>query len=226
MTASVSDAKVWNDVELADLDRRFEHATPHEIVSWAVGAFGRGVCVAASMADAVLIDIAVTVKPDIEILFIDTGYHFPETIETVERVRERYGANIRTMRNPKPTDDLWKTETEGCCAVRKVAMLDQALADYEAWMSGLRRVESPTRGNARISARDIRGKVKINPLANWSDEQVDAYIAERDVPVNPLITQGYASIGCWPCTSLPTDPNDPRSGRWAGSEKTECGLHY
>jgi len=121
--------------------------------------------------------------------------------------------------------ELWKVDPESCCSAVKVGQLDRALAGKAAWMSGLRRDEAASRADTPIVARDLRGLVKVNPIATWSQQDVDGYIADHDVIVNPLHAQGYLSIGCQPCTHLPTDPNDPRSGRWVGQDKTECGLH-
>jgi phosphoadenosine phosphosulfate reductase len=177
------------------------------------------------MNDAVLIDLATKVHPGIEVVFIDTGYHFPETLQTVETVRRRYGLNLRMMTVPHHDEELWRVDPENCCSAVKVGQLDRALEGKAAWMSGLRRDEAATRGQAPIVARDLRGLVKVNPLATWSDLDVEGYIADHDVPVNPLKAQGYLSIGCQPCTQLPTDPSDPRSGRWSGQAKTECGIH-
>jgi phosphoadenosine phosphosulfate reductase len=122
-------------------------------------------------------------------------------------------------------DELWKIDPENCCSAVKVGQLDRALNGKAAWMSGLRRDEAGSRANAPIIGRDLRGLVKINPIATWSDDDVNGYIEQYDVPVNPLLLEGYTSIGCMPCTTKPTDPSDPRSGRWAGRDKTECGLH-
>ena len=177
------------------------------------------------MNDAVLIDLATKVHPAIEVVFIDTGYHFPETLDTVEVVRRRYGLNLRMMTVPHHDEELWKVDPENCCSAVKVGQLDRALEGKAAWMSGLRREEAATRGQAPIVARDLRGLVKINPLATWTQLDVNGYIADHDVIVNPLQAKGFLSIGCQPCTHLPTDPTDPRSGRWVGNNKTECGLH-
>jgi phosphoadenosine phosphosulfate reductase len=124
-----------------------------------------------------------------------------------------------------PVDDLWRTDPDACCAARKVAPLERALSDKDAWMSGLRRADGPSRRATPIVARDLRGLVKVNPLANWTDDDVNAYIERFDIPVNPLVDRGYPSIGCWPCTRQADDSDDPRSGRWVGTTKTECGLH-
>lgn len=214
-----------SDAELAELNREFEDLPATKVVQWAVDAFAPHLCITASMTDAVLIDLAVRVDPAIEVVFIDTGYHFPETLETVETVRRRYGLNLRIMTVPPHDEELWKVDPENCCSAIKVGQLDRALAGKAAWMSGLRRAESEVRTTAPIVARDLRGLVKVNPLATWSDDEVEAYIVEHDVPRNPLVSQGYLSIGCMPCTKPVTDGADPRSGRWAGRAKTECGLH-
>ena len=211
--------------ELADLNRRFETEPAAAVIRWAVDQFHPFLCLTASMTDAVLIDLAVSVEPSIEVVFIDTGYHFPETLETVETVRRHYGLNLRVLTVPPQPVDLWRADPEGCCSLAKVEQLDRALVGKLAWMSGLRRAEAATRASAPIVARDLRGLVKVNPIATWSDEDVAGYVADHDIPVNPLLARGYSSIGCWPCTQPTTDPDDPRSGRWVGRGKTECGLH-
>src|SRR3954466_1947354 len=211
--------------EMAALNEQFETTPASEVIRWAVDLFHPHLCLTASMTDAVLIDLAVKVEPAIEVVFIDTGYHFPETLATVERVRRRYGLNLRMMTVPTHDEELWRVDPENCCSAVKVGQLDRALAGKQAWMSGLRRAESPTRADASILSLDPRGLVKINPIANWTDVDVQGYIADHDVPVNPLVNQGYLSIGCQPCTHPVAEGEDPRSGRWVGSDKTECGLH-
>jgi phosphoadenosine phosphosulfate reductase len=215
----------FDDAELAELSRGFETASAGRIIRWAVDTFGSRLALTASMTDAVLIDLATKADPSIEVVFIDTGYHFPETLETVERVRRHYGLNLRMMTVARQEEELWKVDPENCCSAVKVGQLDRALADKDAWMSGLRRAEAPTRANAPIVVRDLRGLVKVNPLATWSDEDVAGYIADHDIIVNPLTLRGYLSIGCMPCTQPVDAGDDPRSGRWAGRDKTECGLH-
>ncbi|MGH9213784.1 MAG: phosphoadenylyl-sulfate reductase [Acidimicrobiales bacterium] len=215
----------FHDEELAELNREFEAWSAPRIIEWAVEHYSPHLSLAASMQDAVLVDLAVKVDPAIEVVFIDTGYHFPETLDTVERVRRRYGLNLRMMTVAPHDEELWKIDPENCCSAVKVGQLDRALAGKAAWMSGLRRTEAATRATAPIVARDLRGLVKLNPIANWTDLDVQGYVADHDVPVNPLLHQGYTSIGCQPCTQRPVDPDDPRSGRWAGLGKTECGLH-
>jgi phosphoadenosine phosphosulfate reductase len=211
-------ATVTTGRDLAELSARLEREASATIIRWAVDTFP-DLCLTASMTDAVLVDLAVSVDPAIEVVFIDTGFHFPETLDTLEWVRRRYRLNLRIMTVPAAEHSGY------CCSAAKVLQLDRALAGKQAWMSGLRRCEAPTRTNAPIVARDPRGLVKINPIATWSDLDVARYRQEHDVPVNPLVGRGYPSIGCWPCTR-PVEPGaDPRSGRWPGSAKTECGLH-
>jgi phosphoadenosine phosphosulfate reductase len=218
-------AASFTDDELAELNAEFEKLPASKIVQWAADQFGPHMSLAASMTDAVLIDLAVKVAPAIEVVFIDTGYHFPETLDTVEAVRRRYGLNLRIMTVARQDEPLWQADAENCCSAVKVGQLDRALAGKAAWMSGLRRDEAATRANAPIVARDLRGLIKVNPLATWTAGDVDDYIERHDVPVNPLTLQGYPSIGCMPCTKPVAAGEDPRSGRWSGRDKTECGLH-
>lgn len=214
-----------HDEELRELNAEFERLPAQKIIQWAVDTFSPHLSLTSSMQDAVLVDLATRVDPGIEVVFIDTGYHFPETLLTVEVVRRRYGLNLRMMTVAPHDEELWKIDPENCCSAVKVGQLDRALAGKAAWMSGLRRTEAATRANAPIVARDLRGLVKVNPIATWTDLDVEGYIADHDVPVNPLLRRGYPSIGCQPCTQPPIDPDDPRSGRWAGRSRTECGLH-
>ena len=223
--APIATADGFTDAELAEISRSFETASPSKIIQWAVDNFAPHLCLTASMTDAVLVDLAWRVYEPIEVVFIDTGYHFPETLETVEKVRRKYGLNLRMLTVPTHDEDLWKVDPENCCSAVKVGQLDRALMGKEAYMSGLRRDEAATRVNAPIVARDLRGVIKVNPIATWTQADVDGYIKDHDVPVNPLIAQGYPSIGCWPCTKPVAEGEDPRSGRWAGQDKTECGLH-
>jgi phosphoadenosine phosphosulfate reductase len=221
----VTTATRFTEEELAALSASFETAPASKVVRWAVETFGDDLCITASFQDAVLIDVATRVKPDIEVVFIDTRDHFPETYETVERVRARYDLNLRVVRVPQPEVPFHVTDPVRCCSDAKVAALEESLAGKAAWLSGLRRAEASTRAEAPIVAFDKRGLVKVNPLATWSDLDVSGYVATNDVPYNPLLDQGYPSIGCMP-TTKPVEPGaDPRSGRWAGSDKTECGLH-
>ncbi|MBI2708654.1 MAG: phosphoadenylyl-sulfate reductase [Actinobacteria bacterium] len=213
------------DGELAELNDEFDSWSATRIIRWAVETFSPHLAMTASMTDAVLIDLATKVDPGLEVIFIDTGYHFPETLETVEAVRRHYGLNLKMMTVARQEEALWEADPESCCSAVKVGQLDRALAGKLAWMSGLRRVEAASRGSAPIVARDLRGLVKVNPIANWTDQDVEGYIRDHAIIVNPLTRQGYPSIGCMPCTTPVAPGEDPRAGRWRGSDRTECGLH-
>jgi phosphoadenosine phosphosulfate reductase len=213
-------------LELDDLAPDMESWPAERVVEWALQTFGSRIAIAASMADTVLVHMATQIDPDVEVVFLDTGFHFSETLVTLRRAQSRYRLNLRVERAAPDAPDLFEVGTDGCCAARKVALLDRALLDKDAWMTGLRRSESSTRAATPIVSLDKRGLVKICPLANWSDDDVARYIADNDVIVNPLQYEGYPSIGCWPCTEPVLDGEDPRAGRWRGSGKTECGLHF
>ena len=167
--ATMFEVPEYTDAELAELNVEFERMPAKKIIQWAVDNFAPHLSLSASMNDAVLVDLATKVHPGIEVVFIDTGYHFPETLETVETVRRRYGLNLRMMTVPHHAEELWKLDPENCCSAVKVGQLDRALEGKAAWMSGLRREEAATRGQAPIVARDLRGLVKVNPLATWTD---------------------------------------------------------
>jgi len=212
--------------EMAEISAELERKPASAGIKWAHERFGDGLVLAASFQDCVLIDVAAKAAPGIEVVFLDTQYHFAETLWYVERVRERYDLNLTVMRPLVPPDDLWQTDSDECCAMRKVEPLARALRGRSAWMTGLRRVEAPSRANAQIVHLDIgRGIVKVNPLAPWTDDDIDTYKRDHDLPEHPLVAQGYASIGCWPCTRPIAPGDDRRAGRWAGQGKTECGLH-
>jgi phosphoadenosine phosphosulfate reductase len=212
--------------ELARIDAELETQPATAVIRWAWERFGDGVVLAASFQDCVLVDLAMQVAPDIEVVFLDTQYHFPETLAYVEQVRERYDLNLRVMRPLVEPDDLWRTDLDECCAMRKVEPLARALAGKDAWITGLRRSETPARARAPVVGLDVgRGIVKVNPLATWTDLDVAGYRRDRNLPQHPLVDRGYPSIGCWPCTRPVAPGDDPRSGRWAATGKTECGLH-
>jgi phosphoadenosine phosphosulfate reductase len=219
-------------------------ANATELLQWTEEHFGgvngpRGgaTCnyvVASNMQDAVLVDLAAKVRPGVPVMFLDTGYHFVETIGTRDAVESVYDIRVVNV-TPEQTvaeqdkllgKDLFARDPAECCRLRKVVPLGKALRGYSAWVTGLRRVDAPTRANAALISFDEAFKlVKINPLAAWSDQDMDDYIAEHDALVNPLVYEGYPSIGCAPCTAKPVEGADPRSGRWQGMAKTECGLH-
>lgn len=211
-----------------------EGANAEDLLRWTDENFGGNYIVASNMQDAVLVDLAAKVRPGVDVLFLDTGYHFVETIGTRDAVEAVYDINVVNV-TPENTvakqdelygKNLFAREANECCRMRKVEPLGKALQGYSAWVTGIRRVEAPTRANAPLVSWDKAfGLVKINPLAAWSDEDMQAYIDANDVLVNPLVFEGYPSIGCAPCTAKPVEGADPRSGRWAGQSKTECGLH-
>lgn len=212
--------------QLAELTERFEVATADEVICWAVAIYGRDLALTTSFADTVLVDIATRVDPDIEVVFLDTGFHFAETLSTMRLAQERYGLDLHVVRPHPDADDLWAAGTNSCCEARKVEPLERALIGRKrAWLSGLRRADSPQRASTPIVELDRRGLVKINPLANWSDADVAGYRATHDVIVNPLEAKGYPSIGCWPCSEPVIHGTESRAGRWVDSDKTECGLH-
>lgn len=206
-----------------------DHAHPTDIVRWAVDHAGLPrVVVTASFEDAVLVHVAATAAPGIEIVLLDTQYLFAETQWFAEQLRARFDLNLR-IESPAPEvvpDNLWQTDATACCNVRKVQPLARVLAGRAGWITGVRRADGPTRASTPVASFDVgRSITKVNPLAALSDDDMALYERLHDLPRNPLTDRGYPSIGCWPCT-LPVPPGaDKRAGRWAGSDKTECGLH-
>ena len=213
--------------ELAD-------APAEEVIRWATDTFGDRICITSSMTDAVIVHLASAVRPGIDVVFLDTGYHFAETIGTRDAVSAVYPirlVNVTPSRTVAEQDAelgprLYGRNPDLCCYLRKVVPLEQALDPYDAWITGVRREETAARSDTRVVEWDAnRAMVKVNPIAGWSTGQVEDYIAEHGVLINPLLAEGYPSIGCATCT-LPVQPGaDPRSGRWAGTGKNECGLH-
>lgn len=202
---------------------------PVETIKWAADQYGiDGLVVTASFEDAVLVHVAATAVPGIEIVLLDTQYLFAETKWLVDELTKRFELNLRVV-HPLPSvqpDNLWQTSVEGCCQIRKVEPLQRALVGRSAWITGVRRVDGPTRANTPVASFDIgRNIVKINPLAGFSDDDMALYAQLHDLPANPLTERGYPSIGCWPCTRPVAPGEDRRGGRWAGNAKTECGLH-
>lgn len=211
--------------EMAEQSAAFETAPAGLIVAWAVDRFGSKLTMASSFQEAVLIDIAVQVDPKIEVVFLDTGSHFPETLEYVETIRNRYDLNL-TVTQPVAGAEEWPCGSAQCCEFRKVRPMKQAMEGKEAWITGLKRVDAPTRREAPIVAYDESwGMVKVNPLATWTEQDVAGYAADHNLPQHPLVAQGYLSIGCAPTTRPVAIGEDPRAGRWSDSDKVECGLH-
>ena len=222
----VDDDLVVGTDELAAVAVELELMPAGAAIRWAVDRFGDRVVLAASFQDCVLIDVATKVAPGVEVVFLDTQMHFPETYEYVETIRRVYDLNLRVVTPLVGPDDMWRDDPNECCVLRKVEPLPRALEGKDAWITGLRRVEAPTRADAPIVGIDHgRGIVKVNPLAPCTDAYIEGYARDRGLPEHPLRAQGYASIGCAPCTRPVTPGDDPRSGRWAGRDKTECGLH-
>jgi phosphoadenosine phosphosulfate reductase len=209
--------------DVAAANRLLEGQSPEAIVRWALDTFGARLVLTASFADTTLIDVATRVDPDIEVVFLDTGFHFAETLNVVRRAMERYSLNLTVLRPEPDAADVWAAGTKACCDARKVEPLERYLVGHaDAWLSGLRRADHAGRADAPIVSIDKRGLIKVNPLAAMTDAEYQRYVFEHDVLVNTLQLDGYASIGCWPCT----EPSaDGRSGRWVGSDVTECGLH-
>jgi phosphoadenosine phosphosulfate reductase len=222
------------DSALAAVSAALEGKPAEEVAAWTAGAFGTDVIVAASMQDLILPHLFAQLIPDVEVLFLQTGYHFPETLLTRDvaarelaiTVVEALPAQSVPEQDAQYGEKLHDRDPDLCCFLRKVDPLARALEGRAAWVTGVRRIEAPSRANAPIvSWDDQHDLVKINPLVAWSDEDVEAYQVEHDLPRNPLVAQGYASIGCAPCTRKVAPGEDPRAGRWSGNDKTECGIH-
>ena len=211
--------------EIDEAAIRLDQADPVQIIEWTVNRFPGKIALAASFQDAALVDMTVGVDPGIEVIFLDTEFHFPETLAYVERLRSRYDLNL-VVTHPEVPLDEFPCGSNRCCELRKVVPLAKALSGRSAWITGLKRVDTPERAGAAVIAWDlIRNMVKVNPLAAWDDDDVDAYVAARDLPRHPLNYVGYVSIGCAPTTVPVPEGHHPREGRWAGTGKTECGLH-
>ncbi|MDZ4780833.1 MAG: phosphoadenylyl-sulfate reductase [Planctomycetia bacterium] len=237
--APSSGPKVFSDEEiafLAESSQKLETATPQEIIAWAVEHYFPKLTMATAFGPegCAIIHMLAEIEPRVHVFNLDTGYQFKETLELRERIAQRYGILVE-MKQPELTvaeyeakhgGPLYKTNPDQCCADRKVKVLKQAAEGWDAWMTAIRRDQSPDRANAPIVGVDKKfNLVKVNPLANWTKQDVWKLITAHDVPYNPLHDQGYPSIGCWPCTRAVMFGEDERAGRWSGFQKTECGLH-
>jgi phosphoadenosine phosphosulfate reductase len=217
--------------ELAErAGEELEGAPPLDVLRWAVDRFSPRFAITASMQDTVLLHMISQVDRDVPVVFLDTGYHFPETIGTADAAESVYDLKLLRVRPQLTVEQqdqafgprLYERDPDLCCRMRKVKPLESAMRDFDAWASGVRRDESDSRASARLVEWDEgKGKVKINPLVAWSQDQIDDYVAANGVLVNPLLSEGYGSVGCAPCTR----PGTGRDGRWAGQNKVECGLH-
>lgn len=225
--------------ELKALGESFEAKSPQDVLAYAIEKFHPRIVLACSFGaeDVVLLDMIHRINPDVPLFYLDTDFLFPETYHTRDRILERYRlkpAQVIQMKSVLTPDGqahdhgdrLWTTNPDLCCQLRKVEPLTRALKGYDAWMTGIRRDQSPTRANAGLIEWDQKfGLVKVNPLARWSWTDVWTYITIFEVPYNPLHDRHYPSIGCTHCTAPVAAGEDPRSGRWKNFGKTECGLH-
>lgn len=233
MTALLRTTEELAEVAMAG-QAQLDGAPAEQVIDWAVAQFGARFCVTSSFADAVLVHLASRVAPGVDVVFLDTGLHFDQTLNVRDQVSSRLPVRLLSVRPRLSVGQqdalygprLFSRDPDECCAMRKVEPLERALRDYDAWAAGLRRGETPARANVReVDFEYSRAKVKVAPLAQWTDADVEAYIARHNVPVNPLLADGYGSVGCWPCTRRVRPGEDARAGRWPMFDKTECGLH-
>jgi len=215
-------------VNVSTLNKQFETWKPQDIIAWAHATFGKDLVVTSSFGDPVLAHMTWSTVKGSTVTLIDTQYLFAQTMWYAKVLSEQTAGNLKVI-TPAQTvvaDDLWQRDTDACCAIRKVAPLEHALSDKSAWMTGLRRDDSASRANTPVISHDmLRDVIKVNPLANFTQSDYNKYLEIHSLTEHPLASQGYTSIGCWPCTHPSTVDGDARSGRWAGTEKTECGLH-
>jgi phosphoadenosine phosphosulfate reductase len=229
--------KTWTESELKNISESLEGRAPEDAVRWAVENFEREeISLACSFGaeDVVLVDMLIKIKPDARIFYLDTDLLFKETAEVMEKIIKKYGVTPERY-GPKSTlaemekefgPELWKREPDRCCDIRKMVPLAEALSNLRCWITGIRRDQAPTRANAPIVSWDAKfGLVKVNPLVKWTTNDVWDYIKKHNVPYNALHDRNFPSIGCEPCTKPVAPGEDPRAGRWAGFQKTECGLH-
>lgn len=221
--------------EVLELNARFDGASAHEVLVFALRErfVGEIAMVSSFGADsAVLLQMAAEIDPEVPVVMVDTGKLFPETVRYRDLLAERLGLkNVLSQKPAKadlsdtdPVGMLWMSDTDACCHVRKVVPLERALSGYGAWVSGRKRFQSSTRSELAFFEQD-GGRIKVNPLVDWTAADILAEAQRRDLPPHPLVAQGYPSIGCQPCTSKVAPGEDPRAGRWRGIEKTECGIH-
>lgn len=230
-------SKTWTESELKNISESLEGKAPEEAIRWAFENFEtKEMSLACSLGaeDVVLVDMLVKIKPDARIFYLDTDLLFKETHEVLEKIKERYGVSPerygakRSLAEMEQEfgPELWKKEPDKCCDIRKMVPLAEALSNLRCWITGIRRDQAPTRANAPVVSWDAKfGLVKVNPLVRWTTKDVWDYITKNNVPYCTLHDKNYPSIGCEPCTRPVAPGEDPRAGRWAGFQKTECGLH-
>lgn len=226
----------WSRVVFSRLSHRFQNGSGIDLLAWAVETFGNGLSIGTGLGASgiVLMDLALQINPDVDIFYIDTGYFFPETLDLIKRLEQHYQRNLRRVsagsieqQTKRFGPQLYANDPDLCCQLRKVGPLKQALADSTAWVTALRRDQSSTRKDVGMIQWNERYQVvKIAPLAHWTEEDIWQHIREHNLPYNTLHDQSYPSIGCWPCTKPVQAGEDIRSGRWQGTEKKECGLHW
>ncbi|MGN6104007.1 MAG: phosphoadenylyl-sulfate reductase [Kofleriaceae bacterium] len=232
----MTDADAARPIDVAAASRELEARSAAEILAWASAELGPRLVFATGFGaeGCVVIDLIARAGLPIDVMTLDTGLLFPETLELWRRLEQHYGIEIHAIRPAHSVDEqaaahgpaLWARDPDRCCALRKVEPLHRALDGYDAWITAIRRDQTAARAAAAIVEHDARfGRIKVNPLARWTTDDVWAHLYANDVPYNPLHARGFPSIGCWPCTHAVAPGEDPRSGRWRGSAKTECGLH-
>jgi phosphoadenosine phosphosulfate reductase len=229
------DHRDWRLTLAARLDAELRHAHPRTVLEEAAATFGDRLALVSSFGaeSAVLLHLVSKVKPDMPVMFLDTGMLFGQTLDYRRQLAAQLGlTDVRDLRptyhdlaTSDPQAKLWQTDTDACCEIRKVIPLDKALAGFEGWITGRKRFHGGARLSLPVVEQAENGQVKFNPLANWAKADLDAYMAEYDLPAHPLVAQGFPSIGCWPCTQPVEEGEDVRAGRWAGQDKTECGIH-
>jgi phosphoadenosine phosphosulfate reductase len=213
-----------------------ERWTAEEVVAWGLTEFGDTLSIASSFGaeDVVIIDLAASIRPRFNVFTLDTDFLFPETYALIDRIEARYGVAVERLRSAFTPEEqarvvgeaLWRTQPDVCCNLRKVEPLSRKLGTLQAWLTGIRRDQAPTRANSQKIEWDARfGLVKLNPIADWTSDDVWSYIRAHDLDYNPLHDRNYPSIGCTHCTRPVAAGEDPRAGRWAGTGKVECGLH-
>ncbi len=222
------------EAEARALDARLRSAEPQRILETAIERFGKRIALVSSFGSesAVLLHMAAQIDPGVPVLFLDTGMLFGQTLDYRKKLAADLGlTDVRDLRPlyqdlavHDPSQNLWKSDTDSCCRIRKVLPLDRALQDFDAWITGRKRFHGGDRLRLKV-VEASEGRIKFNPLANWTKADLDAYAERHKLPAHPLVEFGYPSVGCWPCTKPAEETDDVRAGRWAGSDKTECGIH-
>ena len=231
-----ADGFIWEEEKINYFAEKLENESAENIIKWACESFGDKLAIGCSLGaeDMVIMDMAVKIKKDIPFLFLDTDFHFADTLLLLEKARQKYNANIVVVKSEYTPEEqekkfgpqLFFKDPNLCCTLRKVLPMKNALSNYHAWITGIRREQSETRRNAKVVEKDkVFGLIKINPLVRWTYREVWDYIKKNNVPYNRLHDMGYPSIGCAPCTQPVRPGQDFRAGRWSGTGKTECGLH-